>query len=70
MKKPEINPYVSKTVAASLGRARQGNPEKILPCCTNSDNLLPEEADDVNMTAMLRCRVCHRGHRYMLAEAG
>lgn len=67
MKKPEINPHVAHRVASSLAMQPA---DKVRQCCTAAVNLLPEEADDCNMTALLRCRVCGRGHRYMLAETG
>jgi hypothetical protein len=67
MRRPEINPLVTRKVAASL--AKHG-PGEVRRCCCDPANLLPDEADDDNFTALLRCRVCYRGHRYMLAESG
>jgi hypothetical protein len=67
MKRPEINPLVTRTVADSLTKLGSG---EVRRCCCDPANLLPDEADDDNFTALLRCRVCYRGHRYMLAESG
>ena len=61
--KPEINPYVPKRVAKALAKSSGVN-----QCCTQPANLLPEEANDMHVTAKLRCRVCGRGHHYMRAE--
>jgi hypothetical protein len=63
--RPEINPELQRRLAGSL--AKQSATK---PCCKVPANLEPEEANNTMGTALLRCRVCFAGHRYMFCETG